>query len=139
MKSLFRSLFWIVIVIAVGMLVLGGYAVHKAESERQALTDEQIQANSKACTQRSTETQHLVDSWRNKGLRTTDPRIFYSPRLNRCLYTFLVINPKLPDAETFNEYFIYDLDRKNSVFLGEGIDISTWAKYLEKIAELEQR
>lgn len=139
MKSLFRFLFWAVGIIAVGMLAIGAYSVHRAEMARQTLNDDQIKERTKTCAERSTEAQPLVKPWRDKELRTTDPRVFYSPRLNRCLYTFLVINPKLPDATTFNQYFIYDLDRNQPLFLGEGVHINTWAQYLEKIAELEQK
>lgn len=139
MKSLFRFLFILVGGIAIGMIVWGGYRVHQSEITRQAFTDEQIQKQTKMCSDRTSEAQPLVMPWRDRGLRTTDPRVFYSPRLHRCLYTFLIINPKLPEATTFNQYFIYDLDRNHELFLGEGVHITTWAKYLDIITQLEQK
>lgn len=139
MKSLFHFLFIFVGIIALGMIAWGGYQVHRSELARQAFTDEQIKEQAKSCSDRASEALPLVMPWRDRGLRTTDPRVFYSPRLNRCLYTFLVINPKLPEATTFNQYFIYDLDRNHELFLGEGVHINTWGKYLDMVARLEQK
>lgn len=139
MKSLFRLTIISLSLLILCLLVLDGYRVYAADLRRQQLSEADITAASKACQDQAPKARSYIEPLRRQGLRTTDPRLFYSPRLNRCLYTYLLLDPRRPEATTFNRYLIYDVERNREVFLGEGRGIKTWQIYLERIAELEKR
>lgn len=139
MKPLFRLTLFSIIILVLCLVVLGGYRVYAADLKRQQLSEVDITDNQEACQAQAARARSYVEPLRRQGLRTTDPRLFYSPRLNRCLYTYLLLDPKLREATTFNRYLIYDLERNRQVFLGEGRGVKTWQNYLDRIAELEKR
>lgn len=133
----FRLLLWSGGVLLASLLILGGYYVQQTAAERANLSESTLETRTNQCLAKEEQSRVAVQKIRQKGFRTTDPRVFYSPSLGRCLYTYLVINPKLPEATTFNEFLIYDLEKNQRLFLGEGIMLKTWTQYLEKISELE--
>lgn len=139
MKLIFRITLYSLGLLAFCFIIAGGYQVYKADQERRSLTDADIKAKTEECAHNDALARAYVEPIRRRGLRTTDPRVFYSPKLNRCLYTYLVINPKLPEATTFNSFLIYDLKKNRKLFLGEGESIKRWDRYLDVIAELEQK
>lgn len=139
MKLLFKFLTWSAALLLLCLIVLGGQSIYRAEVKRQALSEEVIAEKAETCAKRDTEARAYVTKIQQQGRRVTDPRVFYSPKLNRCLYTYLLINPRLPEATTFNEFLIYDLDKNQPLFFGEGERIIRWDKYLEKVAILEQQ
>ncbi len=136
-----KKLFYLLLILFVILVVDGliNYREYQTLRTRQSITDEEITESKQICNELQPRAMDHVAEIQSKGVRATDPKTFFSPYLNRCLFTYLIIDPSLPDATTYNSYLIYDTETKKPVTFEPGKEIKIYSDYLKRITELEQR
>ena len=136
-----KKIFYLLLIVFIILVVNGliNYRKYQTLITHQSITDEEITESKQICDELQPRAMDYVAEVQSKGTRATDPKTFSSPYLNRCLFTYLIIDPSLPDATTYNSYLIYDIETKKPVTLEDGKEIKIYSDYLKRISELEQR
>lgn len=136
-----KIILWIGVILGLALIISGitSYYQYHEIKVRQSLSDDSIAQSKKDCEDQHTKADEYVAQIKAKGLRTTDPRTFYSPLQDRCLFTYLVIDPQLPEATTFNSFLIFDLKNNKPVTFTKDKEIKIYTDYLQRISELEKK
>lgn len=136
-----KIILWMAIILGLALVISGvdSYYHYHEIQVRQSLTDDYITQSKKDCEDQLSKANEQVALIKATGLRATEPRVFYSPLRDRCLFTYLVIDPKLPEATTFNSFLIYDLEKNKPVTFTQDKEIKIYTDYLQRISELEKK
>ncbi len=143
-KNTFVKTFILIIVILGGLAVYGYYERPRVlwsipVFRPEPLGDEEYLRLQSECLTRINEAKSLTAEYSNAGHRVTEPRLFFSSSERNCLATYLVLDQSKPEAGTYNQFFIYNLDRKRELFWKVNGKTGNYEKYLGYLSELESR
>lgn len=138
-KLTFLSLFTIIVALGIyGYLEKPDWLSFVPWFKKVPLTQEEIAVKKKACEARFEEAKRLTEEVRAGGQRVTDPKVFFSSEVGACLVTYLIKDPELPDAGTYNSFVIHNLDRGKDLYSKARNTLQTYQDYLNKMDELDK-
>jgi len=118
------------------LVIAGRFAYDRYMNQQPPLSAEEIKSGQDNCVRRFSEAQQFVAN-KARGNRTTEARLFFSPSARACIMTYLMINPNLPEPETYNSFIIYNFDKSERLYENGDKAIITYQDYLDRISELE--
>lgn len=137
--NIFHSRFTRLLLGLLLVIILAAWAMHDYRSRYYPMSETEIAAKEQACLANTAAGVNETDTLKRFGKRVTEPKTFYSRAVNRCLYTYLMIDPRRPEPTTYNRFVIKDAATGRELYLGETNIIRTWPDYLDRMDKLEKK
>jgi|GEM_PF-2065044 hypothetical protein len=125
-----KKVIWLAL-LTLTLIIAGRFVYERYFGFKAPLSAEEISQRQSVCQAREAEAKEFVNE-KARGRRATEPRLFFSPQTKTCILTYLLVDPALPEPETFNSYKIYNFDNKQAIEV-----VGNYEVYLNKIKELE--